>query len=156
MTVIVAALSAAAPIRAQEGPVATYAIIVSVAGGDTRQTVRALAQDLGGLISGRDAFNPTEPTVYSRYILKDTLPEIGVVFVVGINGDTNQTLRDEIAQLPDFGVRRIEFGTALTRAAMEARLIQFAGAEVAAQAYWVVRPGDSLTGFIPANFQPFQ
>jgi hypothetical protein len=140
---------------AQEGAVANYAVILSIASGDTRAQVRTLAQELAGKISGRSPISPQEPTEFTRFIIADTNPEIGVVFVVGVNGDVNAVTRSELERLPPVGAQFLHFSDVLTREDMEARLIQFAGQSTRTTKYWVARPGVSAAGFILANFVPY-
>lgn len=132
-----------------------YAIIVSILAADTRNQMRTLATALGSKISGRDPVSELEPNEFQRYVLAGTSPEIDVVIVVGVNADVTATVRAELEKVPPVGVQMIHYSEVLTRAALEAKLVQFAGSTVAAEKYAFARPGDTLTGFSAASFVSF-
>lgn len=156
MLVVAMLLTMLAPAAAQEVAPVKYAFLVSVASGDTKANLKTTALALGGVIAGRDPVSVSEPTTFQRFILANTNPEIPVVIVVGVASDVTGPVQQELQNLPPVGVQMIWYGTALTQAQIDAKLLDLARTNIAATAYWRVHAGDTLSGFLPANFTPIQ
>jgi hypothetical protein len=141
---------------AQEIASVRYAFLVSISNGDTRNQVRQLATDIGTKIAGRDLAVANDATSFQRFILLGTLPEVPVLVVVGVASDVTAPVRSELTNLPPVGVQMFWYSQPLTREQLDAKLLNEARINIAVDHYWPLHPGDSLGGFLPANFLPVQ
>lgn len=135
---------------------AKYAFLVTIDNTDNRAAVVKLikgANSLLDLVEGRDP-EPTDPTVFNRYVLKPSLvggQELPCEAWIGINTGVPAVVRNEFSQ--DTALwRSVEFGNiVIDRAGMQARILQLA-LQNGCTFGWTLIPGDALTGNLLAHF----
>jgi hypothetical protein len=139
-----------------------YAFLLTIDDGDRRNDVIATIRGAGSLlelVEGRDV-EPTDPTVFNRYVLKPSLlpvgtPETPALAFVGINAGVPAVVRNEYSQNTIFW-RTVEFRgytPTATRQFMQDQLERFAS-EAGASHIWHIVPGDSLGGNLLSHFVP--
>ena len=106
-----------------------------------------------GRMSGRDQVSPDEPTMFNRYVLTGTVPEIPVVVYIGYDASIGVDILATIQALPAVLIRQREYGATLTIAEIERRLVQWAR-EDGHTHVWKLSAGDNTNGLILNKFSP--
>jgi len=121
----------------------TYAFLLTVDGTSTKQQLKTISDAIDFYLEGRDP-EPSDPTIFNRYVLKGT--EIGVTVWIGVADEiVVNNVRIELTR-QNAGYRQVSFngpGGPYTHAVMLPKLKVFAQ-ENGAVEFVAAKPGDTI------------